>query len=46
MAPEGGESVADVASRFAAVLSSTETEFHEYMFLLTDSVLIFCFHGL
>uniref|UniRef100_A0ACD5WQ69 Uncharacterized protein n=1 Tax=Avena sativa TaxID=4498 RepID=A0ACD5WQ69_AVESA len=28
MAPEGGESVADVASRLAGVLSSTDMEFH------------------
>lgn len=35
-APEGGESVADVANRFSAVLSSTETEFHGYIFLCID----------
>ena len=28
MAPEGGESVADVASRLAGVLSITDVEFH------------------
>jgi hypothetical protein len=33
MAPEGGESVADVASRFSAVLLSAETQFHGYVFL-------------
>lgn len=33
MAPEGGESVADVASRLAGVLSSTDVEFHGYFHL-------------
>jgi len=31
MAPEGGESVIDVANRLLAVLSSTETDFHRYI---------------
>lgn len=35
-APEGGESVADVASRFSAVLSSMETEFNGYIFICID----------
>ncbi|XP_066350583.1 uncharacterized protein [Miscanthus floridulus] len=37
-APEGGESVADVASRLSAVLSSTETQFH-------GSTILFVSHG-
>jgi len=35
MAPEGGESVADVANRLLAVLSSTETDFHRYISICT-----------
>jgi hypothetical protein len=33
MAPEGGESVADVASRLAGVLSSTDMELNGYLYL-------------
>lgn len=36
MAPEGGESVADVASRLAAVLSSSDTEFHGSAILIVS----------
>nr|CAB3483969.1 unnamed protein product [Digitaria exilis] len=36
MAPEGGESVSDVAKRFSAVLSSTETEFHSSAILIVS----------
>ncbi|KAL6653159.1 hypothetical protein ACP70R_012084 [Stipagrostis hirtigluma subsp. patula] len=35
-APQGGESVADVASRLAAVLSSMETEFHSSAILIVS----------
>ncbi|XP_062186234.1 uncharacterized protein LOC133889779 [Phragmites australis] len=38
MAPEGGESVADVASRLSQVLSFTDTEFH-------SSPILFVSHG-
>jgi hypothetical protein len=33
MAPEGGESVADVARRLAGVLSSTDMELNGYLYL-------------
>ncbi|KAG8083496.1 hypothetical protein GUJ93_ZPchr0015g6845, partial [Zizania palustris] len=36
MAPDGGESVADVATRFAKVLSSTEMEFHGSAILIVS----------
>ncbi|KAL6841155.1 hypothetical protein ACP4OV_029124 [Aristida adscensionis] len=36
MAPPGGESVADVACRFAAVLSSMETKFHSSAVLIVS----------
>ncbi|PWZ39540.1 hypothetical protein Zm00014a_019319 [Zea mays] len=36
MAPEGGESVADVASRFSAVLLSAETQFHGSAILIVS----------
>ncbi|RLM66036.1 uncharacterized protein C2845_PM16G01840 [Panicum miliaceum] len=36
MAPEGGESVADVANRLSAVLSSTETDFHSSEILIVS----------
>lgn len=36
MAPEGGESVADVANRLSAVLSSTESEFHSSAILIVS----------
>ncbi|KAF8769090.1 hypothetical protein HU200_006945 [Digitaria exilis] len=36
MAPEGGESVSDVAKRLSAVLSSTETEFHSSAILIVS----------
>lgn len=38
MAPEGGESVADVGSRLSAVLSSTEREFQGYICLYFDRI--------
>ena len=41
MAPEGGESVVDVANRLLAVLSSTETDFHRY---ITEFEYFFVFH--
>jgi len=36
MAPEGGESVVDVANRLLAVLSSTETDFHSSEILIVS----------
>ncbi|KAF0892829.1 hypothetical protein E2562_018622 [Oryza meyeriana var. granulata] len=36
MAPDGGESVADVATRFTKVLSSTEMEFHGCAILIVS----------
>ncbi|PVH34919.1 hypothetical protein PAHAL_7G065100 [Panicum hallii] len=48
MAPEGGESVADVANRLSAVLSSTETDFHRYIsiytYVFTEFEFLFVFH--
>lgn len=48
MAPEGGESVADVANRLSAVLSSTETDFHWYIsiytYVFTEFEFLFVFH--